>query len=288
MSLRSLILPIPLILLAALAPSCDPPPTPASPRDFVSLQAWVQADSNGDGRADFPQHLPAGGGGHIHAEFHADFPLPDEPTLDVTLKSHQGFAGTGDRLDLGLAPGGGSLGSSRAPSIGCGPKPQMCMFDPVRVHAAGVPAGPHSLRLRYLPAHLPNGERWFLSSELPVNGFSTEWGGLCAKSWLGAYANACVRSLALVGATVHGTVQVPAWTKGDSSAWGSVHVDADFGGDSEGRVLVRRAGLLRENVPLDTRTLSNGWHRISVRNDARGGAGRVHTGVLEFFLNVQN
>lgn len=284
------------ILLAAVAPvvglgllvSCEPPPDARA--DSISLQAWVQRDANGDGRADFPQTLPAGGGGHIHAEFHDQFPLSDDPTLDVTLKSHQGFQGTGDRLDLGLAPGGDSLGDADAPSIGCGPKPQMCSFPPVSVHASGVPNTASSLRLRYLPANLPNGERWFLSSELPTNGFSTEWGGLCAKSWLGEYATACFRDLHLVnGKTVSGTIQIPAWTKGDHSEWGSVHVDANFGEDNEGRVLIRQAGLLRENVPFDTRTVSNGWHRISIRNDASGiGAGRVHTGVIEIYVNVQN
>lgn len=275
-----------LALLIPILAACEPASDPAT---YISLQAWVQADRDGDGRADFPQSLPPGGGGHIHAEFNARFPLPDDPELAVTLMAHQGASVEGDRLDLGLAPGGDSLGSAPAPELRCGSKPEMCMFEPVTVRARGVPDGPGSLRLRYLPAHLPNGERWFLSSELPVNGFSTEQGGLCAKSWLGEYAVACARSLFLVGRSVSGSIQIPAWTKGDSSAWGSVHVDASFGRDSEGRVLVRRAGLLRENVPLDTTTLSNGWHRISIRNDAVGvGDHRVHTGVLEFMVNVDN
>ena len=284
---RPILLIVP-ILLSLLLVSCEPPP-PSDLRTRVSLQAWVQADKDGDGRADFPQSLPPGGGGHIHAEFNRALPLPDDPSLAVHLMAHQGASLDGDRLDLGLAPGGDSLGWAPAPELRCGPKPEMCMWEPVTVSARGVPDGPRSLRLRYLPAHLPNGERWFLSSELPTNGFSTEWGGLCAKSWLDEYAIACVRTLTFPGSSVSGTIHIPAWTKGDHSAWGSVHVDADFGRDNEGRVLVRRSGLLRESVPLDTRSLSNGWHRISVRNDATGiGPGRVHTGVLEFFVNVAN
>jgi hypothetical protein len=253
----------------------------------ISQQAWVQADRNGDGRVDFPQSLPQGGGGHLHEEFCAPVgqPISGRTTFHMDLMSHQGFQGRGDKVDVGLAPGGSSLGRASAPSMTCGPKPAKC-HDHVSV-TFDAPGGSENLRVRYLPATLPSGERWFVGGELPVGGGSGD--GFGAKSWLDGYANARFRDLSLFNRPLSGTVQVPVYTKGDHITKALVHVDARFGDDSEGRVIAVRDGEFRGNVPLDTTQLTNGWHCLSVRADAGGiGGGRLHTGVIEAPILVDN
>jgi hypothetical protein len=266
-------------------------PNATCPHDWlrVSQQAWVQADADGDGRVDFPQSLPEGGGGHLHAEFCAPVGLdhPSTLTFHVDLMAHQGFEGSGDAVDVGLSPDGHSLGRSDAPSMQCRPKPGKC-HDHATVTASGIPGGEQSLRLRYLPATLPSGERWFVGGQTPIGGLGQEWGGLCGKSWLGDYAVACFRDLSLFGKPLSGTVTVPAWSKGDKVNHVLVHVDARFGDDSEGRTLAVRDGEWRGGVPLDTTELTNGWHCVAVRVDAAGGSGRVHTGVIEAPILVDN
>jgi hypothetical protein len=255
----------------------------------ISQQAWVQADGDGDGRVDFPQSLPDGGGGHLHEEFCAPVGLDHGSTLTfhVDLMAHQGFDGTGDGVDVGLSPDGHSLGRSDAPSMGCGPKPAKC-HDHVTVTASGIPGGEQSLRLRYLPATLPSGERWFVGGQTPIGGLGSEWGGLCGKSWLGDYAVACFSDLSLFGKPLSGTVTVPVRSKGDHINSVFVHTDARFGDDSEGRTWAVNDGEWRGGVPLDTTELTNGWHCVAVRVDADGGAGRVHTGVVEAPILVAN
>lgn len=254
----------------------------------ISQQAWVQADNNGDGRVDFPQTLPPGGGGHLHEEFCAPVGQPlaaGRQTFHVELMSHQGFQGHGDKVDVGLAPGGTSLGSARAPDLNCGPKPAKC-HQHVDV-TFNSPGGNHNLRVRYLPATLPDGERWFVGGELPIGSGSGD--GFGGKSWLGGYANARFSNLSLFDHALSGTVQVPVYTKGDHINHALVHVDARFGADDEGRVVAVRDGEFRGNVALDTTSLSNGWHCLAVRADAGGvGNGRVHTGVIEAPILVSN
>lgn len=253
----------------------------------ISQQAWVQADGNGDGRVDFPQHLPSIGGGHLHEEFCAPVgvPLPQgRQTFHVDLMSHQGFQGHGKKVDVGLAPGGSSLGSAAAPDLNCGPKPAKChghtsvTFD--------SPGGNHNLRVRYLPATLPNGQRWFVGGELPIgNGSGDGFGG---KSWLNGYANARFRDLSLFRRALSGTVTVPVYTKGDAITKALVHVDARFGADSEGWTVAVRDGEFRGGVPLDTTKLTNGWHCLAVRADASIGGGALQTGVIEAPILVHN
>lgn len=266
-------------------------PNGTCPRDWlrVSQQAWVQADRDGDGRVDFPQSLPPGGGGHLHEEFCAPVGLEHGPTLifHVDLMTHQGFAGRGDAVDVGLSPDGHSIGRTDAPAMSCRPKPGKC-HDHVTVTAKGIPGGEQSLRLRYLPAELPSGERWFVGGQLPIGGAGAEWGGLCGKSWLDGYAVACFRDLSLFGRPLSGVVDVPAWSKGDGINHVLVHTDARFGDDSEGRTWAVRDGEFRGSVPLDTTELTNGWHCLAVRVDADAGAGRVHTGVIEAPILVDN
>ena len=266
-------------------------PTAACPRDWmrISQLAGVQADRDGDGRVDFPQSLPEGGGGHLHEELCAPVGLDHGSvlTFHVDLMAHQGFDGEGDAVDVGLSPDGHSIGRSAAPSMTCGPKPAKC-HDHATVVAKGIPAGEQSLRLRYLPATLPSGERWFVGGQIPIGGPGTEWGGLCGKSWLGDYAVACFRDLSLFGRPLSGTVDVPVRSKGDRVDNVLVHTDARFGDDSEGRTWAVHQGEWRGAVPLDTTQLTNGWHCLAIRVDADGGPGRVHTGVIEAPILVDN
>jgi hypothetical protein len=277
--------------LAQPLPRAAGNPNAVCPRGWlrVSQQAWVQADRNGDGRVDFPQSLAEGGGGHLHEEFCAPVGRDHGSTLtfQVDLMAHQGFEGTGDRVDVGLSPDGHSIGRSDAPSMGCRPKPGKC-HEHVTVTAKGIPGGDQSLRLRYLPATLPSGERWFVGGQTPIGGLGQEWGGLCGKSWLDDYATACFHDLSLFGKPLSGTVNVPVWSKGDHVNHVLVHTDARFGDDSEGRTWAVRGGQWRGGVPLDTTKLTNGWHCISVRVDADAGPGRVHTGVIEAPILVNN
>jgi hypothetical protein len=252
----------------------------------VSQQAWVQADRNGDGRVDFPQSLPNGGGGHLHAEFctPAGASLSGNRTVHVDLMSHQGFGGEGDKVDIGDTPGGDSMGRADAPSMTCGPKPAKCHGH--SSVTANFESGSDQFRLRYLPANLPNGERWFVGGQQGYNGDKT----IGAKSWLGDYANAWVLNGADLARTpLSDTVQVQVYTKGDHINHALVHVDARFGADDEGRVVATRAGEFRGTVPLDTTTLTDGWHCLAVRADAGGvGAGRIHTGVIELPIYIDN
>jgi hypothetical protein len=254
---------------------------------YISQQAWVQADKDGNGRVDFPQTLPPGGGGHLHAEFCAPLGvrISGRQMLHVELMSHQGFAGSGDKVDVGLAPGGDSLGRADAPPMLCGPKPAKC-----HGHVAvpfDAPGGDANLRVRYLPAHLPNGERWFPGGELPVgNGSGDGFGG---KSWLEDYANARARNWQeLIGKPLSGTVNVDVFTKGDHIRTALVHVDARFGADDEGIEIAARSGEFRGIVPLDTTQLTNGYHCLAIRADAQAGPGRLQTGVIEFPIRVHN
>ena len=266
-------------------------PNATCPGDWmhISQQAWVQADRNGDGRVDFPQSLPDSGGGHLHEEFCAPIGLDHGSTMvfHVDLMAHQGFEGSGDGVDVGLSPDGHSLGRTDAPSLTCGPKPLKC-HDHATVVAHGIPDGEQSLRVRYLPATLPSGERWFVGGQTPIGGVGAEWGGLCGKSWLGDYAVACFSDLSLFGKPLSGTVNVPVRSKGGAINSVFVHTDARFGDDSEGRTWAVHDGEWRGEVPLDTTELTNGWHCVAVRVDADGGRGRVHTGVIEAPILVDN
>lgn len=253
----------------------------------ISQQAWLQVDNNGDGRTDFPQALPGGGGGHLHEEFCAPVgvSVKGPTTLHIDLMSHQGFGGEGDKVDVGLAPGGDSLGRASAPAMTCGPKPAKC-----HGHATvtfNAPGGNNNLRVRYLPAHVESGERWFVGGELPIGSGSGD--GFGGKSWLGDYANARVRNWdQLIGQSLSGTVPVEVFTKGDHINAASVHVDARFGADDEGWTVAVRGGEFRGTIGLDTTRLTNGWHCLAIRADAAGGGNRVHTGVIEFPIHVSN
>ena len=257
----------------------------------LSSQWWAQDDRDGDGAVDFPQSLRNGPGGHLHVEtcFPANQRVDGTLTFHVDLMSHQGFVGEGDRLDIGLAPGGSSQASVDAPDMHCGPAPKMCHGKvSISLDTDRLPDGLQSLRFRYLPAHLPGGERVFVGTEWPlfVRTDPSECGQIGGKGWMGDYANARWDGC-LPNGPVSGTIDIPVFTKGPV-ARASVHVDARFGSDDEGRVVATRPGEFRGDVPLDTTTLTNGWHCVAIRADSPVGGGRVNVGIIELPLLVHN
>jgi hypothetical protein len=297
MKTKLLVLGVLLAVIAGALIACEPSPSDGCPSGwtFVSTQGWWQDDKNGDGAVDFPQTTDRGFGGHIHEDF--CFPVNQRVDgtihFNVNLHSHQHFAGTGDKLDIGLAPGGDSMASAPAPDMKCGPKPAKCRATVgINLDTNKLPSGLQSLRFRYLPFNMPDGERLFISTELPVcvraSGCDGQVGG---KGWGGfsdPYANARFNDNSLFGRALSGTVQVPVYTKG-SINWSSVHVDAHFGDDDEGAVMFKQRGEVRSDVPLDTRWFSNGWHCFAIRADGKmNQSDRINTGIIEMPVAIDN
>lgn len=281
------------LLLVLLIPfvACNPSTEPG--RIYLSSQSWWQHDSNGDGRADFPQKLHNGVGGHLHIE--TDFPVNQRVDgvikFNVHLMSHQGFTGSGDALDIGLAPGGESVARVRAPDMRCGAKPAKCMADAsISLDTSKLPSGLQSLRFRYLPARHPNGERQFASTEWPVwvRQAPQQPGEVGGKGWYEGieYANARIRG-GIPTKPVSGNWCFDFYTKGNVRH-ALVHIDAAFGDDSEGTVVFHRLGEYRGPACVATAQFANGRHRISLRADSPRGDGGVNTGVLEFTVEFRN
>lgn len=271
--------------------ACDPGPQ----RTYLSSQSWWQHDANGDGRTDFPQSLHNGVGGHLHIE--TDFPVNQrvDGTLNFTvhLMSHQGFTATGDRLNIGLAPGGDTVAEVDAPNMRCGPKPQKCMADVnISLDTDRLPGGLQNLRFRYLPANHPNGERQFASTEWPVwvRANPTSWAEVGGKGWFTGPEYANVRMGSPIPSTVSGVWTFDFRTFGLDAprSHSLVHVDAAFGDDREGTTVFHHDGEYDGPVSIDTRRFSNGRHRISLRADEPTADGGVNTGILEFFVEIAN
>jgi hypothetical protein len=260
----------------------------------MSSQSWWQRAA-GDGTVVFPQTLgPDGVGGHLHVEtcFPVNRRVDGRVHFDVMVASHQGFTGRGDKLDIGLAPGGDSMAQVPIPDPVCGPKPAKCMTHvAIDIDTGRLPSGLHSLRFRVLKTEHPNGERQFVGTEWPLfvranPGSPGEVGG---KGWYTGvdYANARIRG-GLPDGPQSGVFTFDAYAKGDHVVATYAHVDARFGDDDQGTIVARQPGEYRGPVSFDTRRFTNGWHCLSVRVDTGVGNGGVNTGILEVPLLIDN
>lgn len=271
----------------------------------VSSQSWWQK-AGPDGTTLVPQELPASRvGGHLHVE-PACFPLGQRVdgdfTLTVDIMTHQGFTGSGDRLDVGLAPGGSSIAQVpvNGPKLACSPKPGTCMQTvTVTVPAASLPAGPQAVRLRYLRTGHPNGERQVVSNEFqwfnktnPSRCLETE-----GKSWFTGldYSRAGIRSCLPGSKPVSGVYtfdQSARSTKLPITAM-QTYVDARFGGDDFSGLVQTftpptSARSVTRSVSVDTTKLTDGVHCLQVVTQVTDGKGAVNTGVLEVRLVTAN
>lgn len=274
----------------------------------VSTQSWWQ---QGDARGVtvVPQRLPASGvGGHLHVDVCAPVNQRvdgDTLALTVHVKTHQRFTGVGDRVDVGLAPGGSTLVAktltwdSRCPTGFC------TTSTVINVPLNSVGSGLQVLRIRYLPANHPNGERQFASNEIPF--FHNTTPGACTKAvegkgWYSAsniqYARAGFNGCLLSGpqsGVVSFSQRFTSTTYSISRVF--ANVDARFGADDF-------SGLISEAFPspgqgvgssssrtvtIDTTKLEDGWHCLSVGTEvADPNSEAVDVGVNEIPLLVDN
>lgn len=65
-------------------------------------------------------------------------------------------------------------------------------------------------------------------------------------------------------------------------------IDTDFHQGNEGTVLLKGEGQFHGNLRIDTRKLSNGWHRLFLKADQRMPDGHTHSGVLAVWFEVKN
>lgn len=320
-----------LIVTIALG-ACDPPPQPEPPGDpnaactpgwqHIDMQSWWQKSAS-TGLTLVPQQLPASGvGGHTHVA--GCLPVNQRVngssvTLNIVIKSHQRFTGTGDELDAGWAPGGSSVATSPAPDMriggsycgGSATDPhKMCTANvtitvPFPKDSNGVQlTGKQILRLRYLGADHPNGERQFMSNEIPM--WLNTNPGVCgeteAKGWFSEveYARAGTKScLPGTVTAVSGTYtfqQTARSTGGDHEpiVGMATFVDARFGHDefnNMGNVFVPPAdeSSVTRTASIDTTKFTNGFHCIAVVTQTQEpGTDETNTGVLEFPIKIQN
>ncbi len=292
--MRRQLLTLGAVALVALGlAACEPPPPCPEGRTYLSAQSWWQDDADGNGRPDFPQSLHKDVGGHLHVE--TCFPVNQrvDSTVDFTvrLSSHQGWTGKGDKLDIGLAPGGSSVARVDAPDMTCGPKPERCEGEvDISLDTDQLPSGLQSLRFRYLPANHPNGDRQFVSTEWPVwvreePGRPFEVG---SKGWYEGVQYANARFRGQVPSRLSDEACFDFYTKGDSVAHASVHLDAAFGKDNEGTTLFHSESEYRGPVCFDTSRFTNGWHLLSLRADSPRGDGGVLSGIHEMSVLIEN
>ena len=64
-------------------------------------------------------------------------------------------------------------------------------------------------------------------------------------------------------------------------------IDPDFHNHDPGLVILSRSRAFRGRLTIDTRSLSNGWHRLALRVTARHD-GRENSGLEVIYFNVQN
>lgn len=294
-------------MTVAMLAACEtPPPTP--PTVKVSSQGWWQHGTAGV--TDVPQTLPVSGvGGHLHIEtaFPINQRIDGDINLDVHIMTHQGFAAEGDRLDVGIAPGGSTIAevdltAAQVAALQCGPKPAMCMVTiPIAVPASTLPAGPQSVRIRYLSADHSNGERQFTSNELRWFNRADPTGclELEGKGWyIGMeYARAGIKSC-LPSAPISGPYTFTRTARSTNHPITSteVRIDARFGADDFGLLVdtstpATSARSVTRAVTFDpvALELATGQHCLQVLTQvAEPGTDAVLTGVLEVPFTVTN
>ena len=275
----------------------------------VSTQSWWQ-QMNGYGFTQVPQVLPSSGvGGHLHVEVCAPINKRvdgDTLALTVHVRTHQRFTGVGDRIDVGLAPGGSTLVAktlnwdSRCPSGSCSTSAV------VNVPLGSVGNGLQVLRIRYLPANHPNGERQFASNEIPF--FHNTAPGACSKavegkSWYDTprvldYARAGFNGCLPEGPQSGTVVINQRFTSTNYNiARVFANMDASFGADDFSGLISEYfpapgegvGGSGRRNVAIDTTRYADGWHCLSVGTEVKDpGSEGVNTGVNEIPFLIDN
>ncbi len=65
------------------------------------------------------------------------------------------------------------------------------------------------------------------------------------------------------------------------------YIDPDFHSGDRGLVILSRTRAYRGELSIDTRNLSNGWHRLALRVSARHNS-RENSGIEVIYFNVQN
>jgi hypothetical protein len=65
-------------------------------------------------------------------------------------------------------------------------------------------------------------------------------------------------------------------------------LDSNFHAGQQGTVLLEGAGSYHGELAIDTRTLSNGWHRLFLKTDQQMPDGHTHSGVLAVWFEVEN
>lgn len=269
---------------------CQPPPPAPAACTPVSSQGWWQA---GDRTTDVPQSLVDGEGGHLHIDvcFPVNQRVDGDLELEVHVLSHMGFTGSGDRLDVGVAPSGKSIARVPAGDAACGPKPAMChQIVPITLDTDTLPAGLQSLRIRYLSARHPSGDRQFTSNELPICVRQSGCRGLVeAKGWFEGldYARAGIRGGLPTGPQT-GVITVQVDSKANEPITAvEVRMDARFGADDFGTLIAAWPHEYDGPLHIDTRRFTSGRHCLAVLTSTSDGAG-VNTGVLEIPLDVDN
>jgi hypothetical protein len=266
--------------LASCAESSTEPGTIDCPErwTYMSQQGWKVDFADGPTSRQIPDRT--GSMVHNHIEGCAPIDVPvfgSHLDLELKVMVHK-LAGRldGDRLDIGLGPGGKTLAETPI-HVPCGEEPAACHgVAKVRVPLDGL-NGRVELRPRYLRATL-NGERVFSSGSWNICVRTcahvedqSRPAGYHEARWWTADTDDYVRARWMVDLSqgppeIHGQWWRPEIVVQDAHR-AFVHVDALFGEDNYGRTVFEGSGNYRGPVSIPLGGLAPGLHCAAVRAD---------------------
>ena len=271
---------------AAAVPDCSNYP---EPRTFVESQVWwsEERDSTAGDRA----HI------HVGTCFPLNQPVSGRMRLDVVVKLHNrpGKVGTvhGDFYGTGASFSLGNTGWS------CGSTD--CTFQRTAyIDTTRARDGVHELRVHVHTDRADGNEmfpstgwRAVIDNRSPSAAPTSE--PITARGWYtGAdYANAEIlgwNPVQPVSGVWTPRIELKA-PSGIPITRSFAYLDPDFHAGRAGTKLLDRAGEFRGELRIDTRTLSNGPHRLVLRADAdcrRCDPAGVNSGVLAVYFVVDN
>jgi hypothetical protein len=308
--------------------SCDPAVPTAGPNKVcpagwyrVSTQGWW-GDDTPFGTAKVPQVNPpeTGEGGHLHVEFCFPFNKRvngDSITINGQVKTHKDFTGQGDRLDVGDGFNNGtSIASIPLTWNSECASPNMCSTNfSITVPLTNINhdfGGLGLLRVRYLNADHPSGDRQFASNEVPFwHNVDPSTSNPCPKAiegkgWYNAEAtggtdieyaragfNGCFPTGPISG---NFTFNMRSTSTNLPISLAEAHIDARYGVDDFSGLIPGSqwqppnvGGSNNRSVTLNTTNYADGWHCLSVLTEVPDSNGvGVVTGVQEIGILIDN
>ena len=286
------------VATAAPTPTSDAHDTPdplactgyPEPRVFLEVQEWWQGDPVQPGQV-----------AHVHAG--TCFPLGQQiggrVAFDVRIVMHNN---PGHLFSYETALFADGHGSGDVAKTGLDHRcATTCTFW-VRsvVETSNANDGWHEFRFK-ARVRMSNGAVMLTSSGWPayvrngnvVDGSRSAMGPIVGRGWYEheGYQNAVLRDtedvLGVVSGAVTLTLRLDKGADGGNTTFSAAYVDPDFHHGHHGQPLIESAGPFRGDVTIDTRTLSNGVHRLVLRVDSTGSVG-TNSGIQVITFAVRN